>query len=148
MRAILALTWVLLQANTFVYAHSSILYMSKSEKYIGETVELQCIVQSPRHRLIMWTKDDLRALTTNTALTISDPRFSLLYDTASDTYTLQIRDLQEADSGLYRCREYVASHSHAIVDVRLKVRKQPIISDNSTQPQVTILRIPRDNLSC
>jgi neuronal growth regulator 1 len=62
----------------------------------------------------------------------SDSRFSLLFDSASSTYTLQIKDIQEADAGIYQCQVIIALTNKITADVELLVRRPPIIADNST----------------
>ena len=37
-------------------------------------------------------------------MTAPPPRFALRYDTASATYTLQLKDVQRSDEGRYECQ--------------------------------------------
>jgi len=63
----------------------------------------------------------------------SDSRFSQLFDSATSTYTLQIKDILEADAGIYQCQVIIALTNKITADVDLLVRRPPIIADNSTR---------------
>ncbi|KAH0953776.1 hypothetical protein HN011_009704 [Eciton burchellii] len=143
MRAItLALICAFLQAVA-AQRTPTISYISQEQiKDIGETVELQCSVQYAQEYPILWIKVNKEnvheqvALSTGTALIIRDSRFSLKYDTASTTYILQIKDIQETDAGFYQCRLQITVNNLISAEVELQVRRPPIISDNSTQSLV------------
>jgi hypothetical protein len=59
-------------------------------------VELECSVQYAQEYPVLWMKVDRNRITqplpisTGSSLIIPDGRFSLRYDTASSTYTLQV----------------------------------------------------------
>ncbi|XP_025160650.1 lachesin isoform X2 [Harpegnathos saltator] len=121
----------------------TISYITQEQvKDIGEIVELQCSVQYAEDYPVLWIKmnkqsgHDQVALSTGTALIIKDSRFSLKHDPSSSTYTLQIKDIQETDAGYYQCRIQLSLNNMESTDVELKVRRPPIISDNSTQSLV------------
>ena len=75
----------------------TISYISQEQiKNIGETAEFQCSVQYSQDYPVLWIKvNKYRGyqlpISTNTALIIRDSRFSLRSDTASSTYTLQVK---------------------------------------------------------
>ena len=58
------------------------------------------------------------------------------YDTASSTYTLQIKDVQRPDEGTYQCQIIVAINNKVTQHVSLKVSQPPVIADNSTRSVV------------
>ena len=55
------------------------------------------------------------------------------YDTASSTYTLQIKDVQRPDEGTYQCQIIVAINNKVTRHVKLAVSQPPVIADNSTR---------------
>lgn len=76
----------------------TISYISQEQiKDIGGTVELDCSVQYAQEYPVLWMKVDRGRLTqplpisTGSSLIIPDGRFSLRYDPASSTYTLQVQ---------------------------------------------------------
>jgi hypothetical protein len=117
----------------------SISYISQEQiKDIGGTVELDCSVQYAREYTVVWIKTgrnraDYVFLSTGSSLVIKDSRFSLRYDGASSTYTLQVKDIQETDAGIYQCEVVLSVNNKITAEVELSVRRPPIISDNSTQ---------------
>ncbi|XP_075219044.1 septate junction protein lachesin [Lycorma delicatula] len=108
-------------------------------KDIGDTVELECSVQYADQYPVLWMKVDKQKLTepvpisTGSSLIIHESRFALRKDTASSTYTLQIKDIQETDAGFYQCQVFIAMNNKISAEVELQVRRPPIISDNSTR---------------
>ena len=58
------------------------------------------------------------------------------YDTASSTYTLQIKDVQRPDEGTYQCQIIVAINNKVTRHVKLTVSQPPVIADNSTRSVV------------
>lgn len=110
-------------------------------KDIGGTVQLDCSVQYATDFSVTWTKTnpqrtDTVFLSTGSSLVLKDTRFSLRYDLASSTYTLQIKDIQETDAGIYSCQVVLSVTNKISADVVLSVRRPPVISDNSTQSLV------------
>jgi neuronal growth regulator 1 len=81
-------------------------------------------------------KADYVFLSTGSSLVIKDSRFALRFDGASSTYTLQIKDIQETDTGIYQCEVVLSVNNKITAEVELSVRRPPIISDNSTQSVV------------
>lgn len=68
---------------------------------IGGSIELECSVQYVRDYPVLWIKvDSVDAsrtipLSTGSNLIVKDSRFSLRYDQASSTYTLQVCDCSQ-----------------------------------------------------
>ena len=58
------------------------------------------------------------------------------YDTASATYTLQIKDVQRTDEAIYQCEIIVGINNKVTKYVELKVSQPPVITDNSTRSVV------------
>ncbi|GLG92915.1 Lachesin [Gryllus bimaculatus] len=121
----------------------TISYISQEQiKDIGGTVELDCSVQYAQDYPVLWMKIDRTRMvdplpiSTGSSLIIRDSRFSLRYDTASSTYTLQVKDIQETDAGYYQCQVILALNNKISAEVELQVRRPPIISDNSTRSLV------------
>lgn len=111
-------------------------------KDIGGTVELSCSVLYSQGYSVLWKKLEREGsqesilLSSDTTPIIRDSRFSLRYDSASTTYTLQIKDIQDSDAGLYKC-QILMSQSHQVSrEVRLLVYSPPIFFDNSSSTVV------------
>lgn len=108
-------------------------------KDIGGTVELDCSVHYASEFPVNWIKttnkyrSDPVFLSRSSSLVIKDSRFSMRFDQASSTYTLQIKDIQETDAGLYSCQVVLSVTNNINADVVLSVRRPPVISDSSTQ---------------
>jgi neuronal growth regulator 1 len=75
-------------------------------------------------------------ISTGSSLILHESRYSLRYDTASSTYTLQIKDIQETDAGFYHCQVLISPSNRVSAEVELQVRRPPFISDNSTRSVV------------
>lgn len=109
---------------------------------IGGSIELECSVQYVREYPVLWYKvdnvDSARSipLSAGSNLIVKDSRFSLRYDQASSTYTLQIKDIQENDAGKYQCQVLLTVVEIISADVAVSVRIPPIIFDNSTRSVV------------
>ncbi|PSN51322.1 Lachesin [Blattella germanica] len=121
----------------------TISYISQEQiKDIGGTVELECSVQYAQEYPVLWMRVDRSRqgeglpISTGSSLIIRDSRFSLRYDLASSTYTLQIKDIQETDAGYYQCQVLISLNNRISAEVDLQVRRPPIISDNSTRSLV------------
>lgn len=130
---------------TFVVSQRTptISYISQEQiKDIGGTVELECSVQYAQDYPVLWMRIDRSRqsdglpISTGSTLIIRDSRFALRYDTASSTYTLQIKDIQETDAGYYQCQVLISLNNRISAEVDLQVRRPPIISDNSTRSLV------------
>lgn len=120
-----------------------ITYVSDDQEvHLGSTVELGCSVQYATGLYpVQWVKSgktskDNYILTTDTALVVKDSRYGSLYDGASSTYTVLIKDVQEGDEGQYQCEVILSITNKLLAITHLKVLKSPIISDNSTQAVV------------
>ncbi|XP_071447648.1 lachesin isoform X2 [Hetaerina americana] len=121
----------------------TISYISQEQiKDIGGTVELECSVQYSTDIPVVWLKTDRSGISqpvpisSGSALIIKDSRLALRYDSHSSTYTLQIKDIQETDAGVYHCQLIISITSKVSAEVELLVRRPPIISDNSTRSLV------------
>ncbi|KFB51715.1 AGAP007500-PA-like protein [Anopheles sinensis] len=120
----------------------TISYITQEQiKDIGGTVELECSVLYATEYSVHWIKtsndrSDVVFLSTGSSLVLKDSRFSLRYDLSSSSYTLQIKDIQETDAGIYQCQVVLSVTNKITAEVPLNVRRPPIISDNSTQSLV------------
>jgi neuronal growth regulator 1 len=121
----------------------TISYITQTQiKDIGGTVELSCSVQYTNDYPVIWMKIDPRSnanslpISTGSSLILHESRYSLRYDTASSTYTLQIKDIQETDAGFYHCQVLISPSNRVSAEVELQVRRPPFISDNSTRSVV------------
>ncbi|KAK2727896.1 lachesin-like [Artemia franciscana] len=121
----------------------TISYISQEKiQDIGGVVELECSVQYVRDFPVLWVKVDsvdqsrTTSISTGSTLIVKDSRFSLRYDQASSTYTLQIKDIQENDAGKYQCQVILTIAEKIKADVMVSVRIPPIIFDNSTRSVV------------
>uniref|UniRef100_A0A182PQD8 Ig-like domain-containing protein n=1 Tax=Anopheles epiroticus TaxID=199890 RepID=A0A182PQD8_9DIPT len=120
----------------------TISYITQEQiKDIGGTVELECSVLYASEYSVHWVKtsndrSDPVFLSTGSSLVLKDSRFSLRYDVSSTSYTLQIKDIQETDAGIYQCQVVLSVTNKISAEVTLNVRRPPIISDNSTQSLV------------
>jgi len=129
---------------------------------IGGTIEMDCSTLYATQYPVLWVKlppkscasvkrggiltGDYRkaisdsctpiALSSNSALIVRDNRFSMRYDTASATYTLQIKDVQRTDEAIYQCEIIVGIINKVTKYVELKVSQPPVITDNSTRSVV------------
>lgn len=121
----------------------SITYISEDQVVdVGGTVELACSVQYGNEYSVIWLKtgrnrNDRIFLSTGTSLVVKESRFALLYDGASATYIVLIKDLQETDAGVYQCEVVLSVNNKISAETRLSVRRPPAITDNSTQSIVT-----------
>ncbi|KAG8231048.1 hypothetical protein J437_LFUL011171 [Ladona fulva] len=119
----------------------TIQYISQEQiKDIGQTVDLDCSVIYSQEYPVMWIKVEPKGnvvpISSSSNLNIKDNRLSLRHDPTSTTYTLQIKDIQETDAGIYRCAIYISIGNPVSADVHLLVRRPPVISDNSTRSVV------------
>lgn len=120
----------------------SITYISEDQVAdVGGTVELACSVQYGTEYSVIWMKNgnnnDHIFLSTGTSLVVKESRFTLLYDGASATYIVLIKDLQEGDAGTYQCEVVLSVNNKISMKTHLLVRQPPVITDNSTQSIVT-----------
>ncbi|CAH0549583.1 unnamed protein product [Brassicogethes aeneus] len=118
----------------------TISYISQMQiKDIGGTVELSCSVQYTADYSVIWMKVNKDQsgyslpISTGSSLILHDSRFSLRYDPSSSTFLLQIKDIQETDSGYYQCQILISPSNRVTAEVELQVRRPPFISDNSTR---------------
>lgn len=126
----------------------SITYISEPQSLdLGSTVELACSVQYGSDYSVIWLKRDKATndtvyLSTGTSLVLKESRFALLYDGASATYIVLIKDLQAQDAGTYQCEIVLSVNNKITAETELAVRRPPIITDNSTQAIVTSEGLP------
>ncbi|CAG0914977.1 unnamed protein product [Notodromas monacha] len=110
--------------------------------YIGETTEMKCSVQYATGYSVLWTKIDENQpsgsipLSKGTSLILPETRFSLQLQAASSTYILTIKDIQETDAGIYQCQVLISTQNVISAEVKLSVRRPPVISDDSTRSVV------------
>ena len=55
------------------------------------------------------------------------------YDTASATYTLQVKDVQRSDEATYQCQIIVGINNKVTKHLTITVSQPPVIADNSTR---------------
>lgn len=110
---------------------------------VGGSVELGCSVINNVHENynVNWLRIGSRSssvfLSTGTSLVVKESRFTLLYDGASSTYIVLIKDVQETDAGTYQCEVVLSLNNKISRETRLLVRRPPVILDNSTQSIAT-----------
>lgn len=134
--AIVVCLLALLAGSAQAQRTPTISYITQEQiKDIGGTVEFDCSVQYASDYQVLWSKTDADPvfLSTASTLVIKDSRFSLRYDPNSSTYKLQIKDIQETDAGTYTCQVVISVVHKVSANVKLSVRRPPVISDNSTQ---------------
>jgi len=154
-------TWLLLSTAALVAAqrNPSISYISKDVVAdIGGTAELKCSVQFAGDFPVMWIKKALNygrnnvqkdvLISTNSILLARESRFALRHDPESDTYTLQISDIQDTDQATYECRCQINLQTSISGTAVLSVRLPPVISDNSTRSVIVQQNERRVVLSC
>ncbi|XP_065205504.1 lachesin-like [Planococcus citri] len=111
-------------------------------KDIGGAVELSCSALYSQGYGVLWKKLEREGsqesilLSSDTTPIIRDSRYSLRYDSASTTYTLQIKDIQESDAGVYKCQILISQNSQVSREVRLQVFSPPTFYDNSSSTVV------------
>lgn len=121
----------------------SITYISEDQVVdVGGTVELSCSVQYGTEFSVNWLKQRSKSnehifLSTGTSLVVKESRFALLYDGASATYIVLIKDVQDTDTGTYQCEVVLSVNNKITAETHLSVRRPPVITDNSTQAIVT-----------
>jgi hypothetical protein len=109
---------------------------------LGSTVELSCSVQFGSEFNVVWSKigtndGDKTFLSSGNSLVVRDSRFASLYDGASATYYILIKDVQPGDAGIYQCEIVLSVNNKITALTHVTVRQPPIITDNSTQSIVT-----------
>jgi len=101
------------------------------------TIDMDCSVLYATEYPVLWMKigadNKPIPLSTGSSLIIRDHRFALRYDTASATYTLQLKDVQRSDEGRYECQIIVAINNKVTQSLFLRVQEPPVINDNSTR---------------
>lgn len=118
------------------------------------TIDMDCSVLYATEYPILWMKiggkhNDGRPipLSSGSSLIIRDNRFALRYDTASATYTLQIKDVQRSDEARYECQIIVGINNKVAESTNLIVSEPPIINDNSTR-SVVVNELEAARLEC
>lgn len=131
---------------------------------IGGAIEMDCSVLYATEYPVLWVKlpqdckgirnGDYRnaevesctpiPLSSGSALIVRDNRFSMRYDTASSTFTLQIKDVQITDEATYQCQIIVGINNKVTKHVSLTVSQPPVIADNSTRSVVVQENAPAE----
>lgn len=121
---------------------------------IGESVQLNCTVQNANKYTVSWSKKsrtnpaEIFMFTVDSSLTIKDPRFSIVYDANTTTYSLSISQIEQADTGLYECQIIMSLTEKVTSVVELLVRHPPTISDKMTTPSATVTENQPASLTC
>eukprot|EP00090_Calanus_glacialis_P045264 TRINITY_DN8280_c0_g1_i1.p1 TRINITY_DN8280_c0_g1~~TRINITY_DN8280_c0_g1_i1.p1 ORF type:complete len:361 (-),score=64.81 TRINITY_DN8280_c0_g1_i1:111-1193(-) len=106
----------------------------------SSTIDMDCSILYGTEYPVLWMKigSDKRPipLSSGSSLIIRDNRFALRYDTASATFTLQLKDVQRSDEGRYECQIIVGINNKVTQDLYLRVQEPPVINDNSTRSVV------------
>jgi len=106
----------------------------------SSTIDMDCSILYGTEYPVLWMKigADKRPipLSSGSSLIIRDNRFALRYDTASATFTLQLKDVQRSDEGRYECQIIVGINNKVTQDLYLRVQEPPVINDNSTRSVV------------
>jgi len=134
---------------------------------IGGTIEMDCSVLYATEYPVLWVKlpsdcadkvrnNDIRnvnpdectpiPLSSGSALIVRDNRFSMRYDTASSTYTLQLKDVQRTDRAIYQCQIILGINNKVTRHVELRISEPPVIADNSTRSVVVQENSPAELL--
>ncbi|XKL67756.1 hypothetical protein PGB90_003247 [Kerria lacca] len=129
----------------FIFLHITRTYSEKTPQIIqitenqivnlGGTTELSCLVLYAHGYSVVWEKlgqetNDLNILSSDATSLVRDTRLSLVHDPDSATYTLQIRDIQNSDAGVYKCSILISTTSSVSKEVTLEINNAPIIYDN------------------
>lgn len=113
----------------FLKAAPSISYTTQEQiKNVGETVELNCFVDTESNYTIGWFKnssDSPRSLSTGSKVKTSEPRFAIhsFANASSSTYILEIKNIQETDAGTYQCKVHSPNDNKILADVKLSVHR-------------------------
>jgi len=103
----------------------------------SSTIDMDCSILYGTEYPVLWMKigadNKPIPLSSGSSLIIRDNRFALRYDTASATYTLQLKDVQRSDEGRYECQIIVGINNKVTEDLYLRVLEPPVINDNSTR---------------
>lgn len=117
----------------------------------SSTIDMDCSVLYATEYPVLWMKigADQKPipLSSGSSLIIRDNRFALRYDTASATYTLQLKDVQRSDEGRYECQIIVGINNKVTLDLFLRVQVPPVINDNSTR-SVVVNELDPAELEC
>jgi hypothetical protein len=112
---------------------------------------MDCSVLYATEYPVLWKKQEPGAgpipLSESSSLIIRDNRFSLRYDTASATYTLQLKDVQKSDEARYECQIILGLNNKVSKSTYLTVQEPPIIDDNSTR-SVSVNEFESASLQC
>eukprot|EP00096_Caligus_rogercresseyi_P007155 TRINITY_DN2478_c0_g1_i2.p1 TRINITY_DN2478_c0_g1~~TRINITY_DN2478_c0_g1_i2.p1 ORF type:complete len:364 (-),score=62.69 TRINITY_DN2478_c0_g1_i2:479-1570(-) len=145
----------LVHFNVCQQRRPTISYITQPEivKDIGGDAQMNCSVHYAQEYPVVWMKldpvdrnNDL-TITTSQTMVLNDPRFTIILDKNSSTYTLGINDIQETDAAVYQCQVIISLIDKEVAEVPLIVRRPPIISDNSTR-SVVVLAGQKVELRC
>jgi len=125
---------------TYAQRTPTISYVSPNKSTTrSSTIDMDCSVLYGTEYPVLWMKIGVGAdnkpipLSSGSSLIIRDNRFALRYDTASATYTLQLKDVQRSDEGRYESQIIVGINNKVTEDLYLRVLEPPVINDNSTR---------------
>ncbi|GAB0092487.1 Lachesin [Sergentomyia squamirostris] len=126
----------------------------KQIKEIGESTHLNCTVKTEGSYKVSWNKKKLERtsdsfpISIDDQLTINDPRFKIVYDQNSSTYSLQIKNIESSDTGIYECQVFISFEERPSSSVELFVRHPPIISEKLSTKVVQVSEHQPVNLEC
>ncbi|XP_059620977.1 lachesin-like [Phlebotomus argentipes] len=126
----------------------------KQIKEIGEYTHLNCTVKTDGAYKVWWNKRKLERTTESfpisidDQLTINDPRFKIVHDQASSTYSLQISNLESSDTGIYECLIFISFDERPSSSVELFVRHPPIVSEKLSTKVAQVAEHQPVNLEC
>jgi hypothetical protein len=60
-------------------------------------------------------------------------------DSSNRSVVPQVRDIQETDAGIYQCQVLISTQNVISAEVKLSVRRPPVISDDSTRSVVAVV---------
>ncbi|XP_055680246.1 lachesin-like [Lutzomyia longipalpis] len=126
----------------------------KQIKEIGESTHLNCTVKTEGSYKVSWNKKKLERTTDSfpisidDQLTINDPRFKIVFDQNTSTYSLQISNIESSDMGLYECQIFISFEERPSSSVELLVRHPPIISEKLSTKVAQVPEHQLVNLEC
>lgn len=121
---------------------------------MGEEVTLNCTVQNAEKYTVSWVKkmrdrpSESFVFTFESSLTVKDDRFSIEYNKNTTTYSFKIKEIQQADTGLYECQIIISTTEKLNSSVELLVRHPPVINDNLTTLSTTVPEFQPASLTC
>ncbi|XP_049793295.1 lachesin-like [Schistocerca nitens] len=118
---------------------TTILHISTDQTVnIGERVQLDCKVNNGGNYSVIWLHIDPNRpetpliISSGSSLLTHNARYSVITDTATSEYCLLIRDIHDTDEGHYQCQVVISQNERITREVKLQIRKPPVILNNST----------------